>query len=68
MKFIVTFAPDEDGGYIVECPALPGCISHGMSIEDAKANIADAISASLATRRDLSLPLYVETAEVEVGV
>jgi predicted RNase H-like HicB family nuclease len=33
----------EDGGYVVSCPALPGCHSQGESIEEALENIEDAI-------------------------
>ncbi|MEN6518922.1 MAG: type II toxin-antitoxin system HicB family antitoxin [Methanospirillum sp.] len=33
----------EDGGYVVSCPALPGCHSQGETVEEALANIEDAI-------------------------
>ena len=68
MKFFVTFEADEDGGFVAVCPALPGCVSHGDTIEEARANVKEAIEASLETRRELGLPEYVEFAEVEVGV
>jgi predicted RNase H-like HicB family nuclease len=43
LKVVIT--PDtEDGGYIVSCPALPGCHSQGDTMEEALANIRDAIS------------------------
>lgn len=67
MKFIVTFTPDEDGGFVAECPALPGCISHGETIEEADRNIREAIEASLETRRENKLPLYIEVREIEVA-
>jgi len=50
MKFTVTFTPDEDGGYIAECPALPGCVTHGATVEKATENIREAILLSLETR------------------
>lgn len=37
----------EDGGYIVSCPALPGCHSEGDTIEEALQNIRDAIHGCL---------------------
>ena len=43
MKFRVTIEPDEDGVFVVECPALPGCISQGKTREEAMTNIRDAI-------------------------
>jgi predicted RNase H-like HicB family nuclease len=33
----------EDFGYVVHCPALPGCHSQGDTIEEALENIKDAI-------------------------
>ena len=36
MKFNVILKEDlEDGGYVVSCPALPGCHSQGETIEGA---------------------------------
>ncbi len=44
MKFKVTLWEDEeDKGYVVECPALPGCVSQGDTVEEALENIKDAI-------------------------
>jgi predicted RNase H-like HicB family nuclease len=34
---------DEDGVFVAECPALPGCISQGKTRDEALANIRDAI-------------------------
>jgi len=31
MKFIVTIERDEDGMWVVECPAIPGCVSQGRT-------------------------------------
>ncbi|WP_045220261.1 type II toxin-antitoxin system HicB family antitoxin [Desulfonatronum thioautotrophicum] len=48
MKFRVLLRPDpEDGGYNVSCPALPGCHSQGDSVEEALANIHEAIELCL---------------------
>ena len=42
--FKVLLEPDEEvGGYVVTCPSLPGCYSQGDTIEDALANIREAI-------------------------
>ncbi len=43
-KYSVVLHPDtEDGGYWIECPALPGCASQGDTIEEALEMIKDAI-------------------------
>ena len=43
MVFKIVLEPSEDGGYTALVPALPGCISEGDSIEEAMANIREAI-------------------------
>ena len=44
LKFKVIIEEDtEDGGYVVECPALPGCASQGDTVEEAVENIKEAI-------------------------
>lgn len=42
-KFTVILDPDDDGGYSVYCPALPGCVSQGDDRCDALKNIEEAI-------------------------
>ncbi len=44
----VLLTPDEDGGFVAECTAVPGCISQGDTEEEARENIRDAISVNLA--------------------
>ncbi|HEY9702135.1 MAG TPA: type II toxin-antitoxin system HicB family antitoxin [Allocoleopsis sp.] len=68
MKFNVIIDRDEDGIWIVECPSIPGCVSQGVTKEEALLNIQDAISACLQVRGELGLPLTVETKQVEVLV
>jgi predicted RNase H-like HicB family nuclease len=66
MRFLVTLEPDEDGWIVVDCPALPGCVSQGRTHEEALRNIGEAIQLSLETRRANGLPIGFEVAEVEV--
>ncbi len=40
----VILIPDEAGGYTVEVPSLPGCISEGDTVDEALENIKDAIA------------------------
>jgi predicted RNase H-like HicB family nuclease len=47
-SYEVILHPDlEDGGFWVECPALPGCASQGDIIEEALEMIQDAIAGHL---------------------
>ncbi len=39
----IIITPDETGGYVAEVPSLPGCISEGEILEEAIANIREAI-------------------------
>ena len=41
------FYPGYDGYVVAECPEIPGCMSQGKTLEEAKKNIADAIDACL---------------------
>jgi predicted RNase H-like HicB family nuclease len=59
MMFCVTFDRDEDGAWIVECPAVPGCISQGKTRDEAMANIREAIALCLEVRAERGLPLTV---------
>ncbi|HET6467450.1 MAG TPA: type II toxin-antitoxin system HicB family antitoxin [Geminicoccaceae bacterium] len=56
--YTVLFEPDpEAGGYVVTCPALPGLVTEGDTLEEARAMAADAIRAYLESLRDDGLPL-----------
>ncbi len=66
MKFMTTVYRDEDGAWIAECPAIPGCISQGENHDDALRNIQEAIAACLEVRSERGMPLTVETHQVEV--
>ena len=68
MKFVTTLDRDEDGVWIVECPAIPGCVSQGRTRDEALVNIRDAIAACLEVRAERGMPLTVETQQVEVTV
>ena len=66
LKFNVTLDRDEDGVWVVECPAIPGCVSQGQTREEALENVEDAIRQCLKVRAERGLPLTRETRQVEV--
>ena len=68
MKFFVTIDRDEDGVYVIECPAIPGCVSQGSTEEEALNNIRDAIRQCIEVRRERGLPLTVPVREVDIAV
>ena len=47
MVFHVTLDKAEDGWFVVECPALPGCVSQGKDEQEALTNIKEEIAAWL---------------------
>lgn len=49
MKYRIIVEQDEDGVFVAEAPALPGCVSQGAMREEAVANIKDAIAGFLAS-------------------
>jgi len=57
--FKVVLEPDESmGGYVVSCPALPGCYTQGDTIDDTLENIKEVILLCLEDMRtqNLSFP------------
>jgi predicted RNase H-like HicB family nuclease len=66
MKFQVTVARDEDGVWIIECPAIPGCITQGNSKVEAIKNIQEAITLCLEVRAEQGLPLTIRQLEVAI--
>ncbi len=68
MKLSVTLDRDEDGIWIAECPAIPGCVSQGKTKTEAIKNVKEAITLCLEVRAERGLPLTIETRQVEVLV
>lgn len=52
MKLLAVIEQDATGYYFAEVPALPGCVSQGKTIAEAKANIKEAIAGWLAVMND----------------
>ena len=50
--FPVVLEPEEDGGYVVTCPIIPGCYSQGGSLQEALDNIREAIELCLEDYRE----------------
>ena len=43
MKYTVVLERESDGGFVASVPVLPGCVSQGVSREEALKNIHEAI-------------------------
>ena len=46
----VTIDRDKDGVWIVECPAIPGCVSQGNAKDEALDNVREAIALCIEVR------------------
>ena len=56
-NYTVLFEPAEEGGYVVTCPALPGLVTEGDTLEEARRMVKDAIRAYLESLRKDGLPI-----------
>jgi predicted RNase H-like HicB family nuclease len=65
MRQVILY-PGEDGGWVVECPSLPGCVSQGKTKEEALRNIREASGALLEALEQDGLPVPQERFDVMV--
>jgi len=67
MKFKVVLEEDEEmGGYVVSCPAIPGCHSQGDTVEEALENIKEAITACLESLGEKDIEEFLEKSSTRV--
>jgi antitoxin HicB len=70
--YTVLMTPDETGGYVVTCPALPGLVTEGDTLEEARDMAADAIRGYIESLQKDGEPIptdnpIIEEVTVEVG-
>jgi len=53
----VIFKPEPEGGFTVIAPSLPGCVSYGKNLREAKRMIADAIDGYIASLKKHKEPI-----------
>ena len=70
MKYRVFIEQDEDGMFVAEVPALPGCISQGNTRKEALQNIQEAITVYLESLKahNEPIPPPINEEVVEVGL
>lgn len=68
MDFFVNLWTDEDGIWIAECLALPGCVSQGATRDEAIANVREAIEACLEVLAGRGVHRPAELVDVSVDV
>ena len=55
-EFAIVIEPDEDG-FLVRVPAVKGCQSFGLTRDEARANMKEAIEGWLETAAELGIPI-----------
>jgi len=70
--FTMLFEPAEEGGYVVTCPALPGLVTEGNTMEEARSMAEDALRLYLGTLIEDGMPIPSDripiTQPIEVAV
>lgn len=61
-RYTIVLMPEEEGGYSVMVPALPGCLSQGATVEECVANAHEAIEAWIAVATEDGDEVPVEMA------
>lgn len=64
-EFTIIFEPAEEGGYTSYIPEVPGAISEGETIEEAREMVMDALHEILAYRREEAMKAKSAKAQVE---
>ena len=57
LKYRIILKPEPEGGYTVLVPSLPGCITYGKTLEEAKKMALDAIKAYLESLKKHGEPI-----------
>ncbi len=70
MKFRVMIQRDEDGFYVTEVPALPGCVSQGTTRSEALNNVREAIALYLESLKEHGdpIPPPIDEEVIEVSI
>jgi antitoxin HicB len=65
LNYTVLMTPDETGGYVVTCPALPGLVTEGDTLEEAREMAADAIRCYIESLLEDGEPIPTDNPIVE---
>ncbi len=70
LSYRVILKPEPEGGFTVTVPTLPGCITYGSDIEEAKRMVKDAIQVYLESLKKHSEPIFddADTLETQLSI
>jgi antitoxin HicB len=55
--YIILLQPEPEGGFTVTCPTLPGLVTYGETVQEARAMAAEAIGCYLESLQKDGLPI-----------
>lgn len=65
LNYTVIMTPDGAGGYVVTCPVLPGVVTGGDTLEEARAMAADAIRGYIESLQEDGEPIPTDAPIIE---
>ena len=68
MDYPVRLVAEEEGGYSVIVPGLPGCVSQGETREEALENVKDAIKLYLEVAQEIAAEGEAASVRVDLKV
>lgn len=57
LRYNIIFTPEPEGGFTVVVPSLPGCVTYGKSLAEARKMAKDAIKAYIASLKKHNEPI-----------
>lgn len=55
VELTIILEPGEDGFWVATIPEVPGAVSQGLTRDEARTNVLEALEDLMAARRDLAL-------------
>ncbi|OGZ31914.1 MAG: antitoxin HicB [Candidatus Portnoybacteria bacterium RIFCSPLOWO2_12_FULL_39_9] len=64
LRYNIIFRPEPEGGFTVLVPSLPGCITYGKDLKEAKKMAKDAIKAYITSLKKHKEPIPTDEENV----
>lgn len=68
LRYTIILQSEPEGGFTITVPALPGCITYGKNLQEAKQMAVDAIRAYLASLKKHKEPIPTEQSSFVTSV
>ena len=68
LRYTIILKEEPEGGYTVIVPSLPGCVTYGKTVEEAKKMITDAIKGYLKSLKKHHEPVPEDTTSLITSI